>query len=428
MNVKAPGPSGNLIMGSLGDFQKDSLGFLSRAVAEHGDFVRMRFAYINAHLINHPEYIEQVLLRNAEDFDKNTRSVGKIKSTCGDSLLSANEPAWKRQRKLIQPVFLPKYLESASPIIDETMVDLVDRWQRLSKANEPVEMVSEMMHLVITVSAKILFASDVNAELLESALEVVLADTWRRLQSPVDFSDVSKAFHRPAYKKALAQIDKIIFDIISERRKSGLVLDDVLSRLLVAHEADGDMSLSDEELRDAAVTLLLAGHETTANALAWAFYHVAREPDKNFEATDLHHVFSETVRLYPSIWIMERRAKQDTQIGDYTIGKGTSVMMSPYLLHRNPEFWPNPERFDPGRFEPEKVKARRLNSYLPFGLGQHRCVGQNMATLVATRVMKNIFEKFRLSVVPGNEDSPDPGITLRHTGKLHMQLREAGSA
>ena len=427
MSLKAPGPTGNRVMGSLAAFQKDSLGYLSSAAEQHGDFVHMRFAHINTHLINHPDYIDHVLRRNADDFDKDTRSVAKVKSTCGNSLLSANEPAWERQRKLIQPVFLPRYLESAGPVIDETMVEVLDRWQRKAKAHKPIEMVSEMMHLVITISAKILFTSDVNADLIERSLEVILADTWRRMQSPIDLSDVSTVFHRPAFKKALAQINNVVFDIISERRKSGIMHDDVLSRLLVAHEAHLDTSLSDRELRDAAITLLLAGHETTANALSWAFYKVAQYPEQGFESSNLHHVFAETVRLYPSIWIMERRVKQDTQIGPYKVARGTSILMSPYLLHRHTDFWPNPEVFDPRRFEREQAKQRRPSSYLPFGLGRHRCVGHNMATLVATRVMKNVFERFRLTLLPGANDSPDPGITLRHTGKLYMQVRHKGA-
>lgn len=271
-------------------------------------------------------------------------------------------------RRLIQPVFQPQYMQSIGTIIDEETVAMMDRWAMHAHRSEPIEIVSEMMRLVIAISAKVLFAANVDADRLETALEVLLADTWRRLESLLDPSMISPMLHRRAFKNAVGEIDDIIYKIIADRRAQSTFHDDLLTRLLLAHDDESNTGLSDLELRDAAVTLLLAGHETTANALAWAFYEVAKSPEKVFETADMDDVFSETIRMYPSIWIIERRAKVEDQIGAYRIPKGTSVMVSPYIMHRHREFWPNPEEFDPSRYSAEASAGRPRNAYIPFGL------------------------------------------------------------
>jgi cytochrome P450 len=425
---KAPGPKGSLVWGSLSSFKKDAIGFLSQSVRDHGDVVRLRFGPVVAHLVNRPEYAEQVLSRGASRYDKHTRSVARLRAVCGGSLLSSDGPAWLRHRRLIQPVFQPRYLESLGSTIDETMAATLDHWSRLSATNGSIDIVSEMARLTIAIAAKILFASDVgeDAETVESSLAVILDDTWRRLEAPLDPSMISRKFHRRRFREAVGRIDAIVYRIIDQRRRCGLVNDDLLSRLLIAHEGQSETRLTDQELRDAVVTLLLAGHETTANALAWTFYLVSHAPEKNFELADLRTVFSEAIRLYPSIWIIERRVIENDRIGSYAIPRGTTVLISPYLLHRHKEFWPRPEEFIPERFEPDQLENRQActrprGAYIPFGLGPHRCIGEHMASLVATRIMANVFAKFRLRWIPGQTVGMVPGITLRHSGELRMK-------
>jgi len=421
--MQAPGPKGNLILGSLLPFSKDSLGFLENAIETYGDVVKLRFAHIQTHLINDPTLIEEILLRKANLFDKDTRSVAKIQSTCGDSLLSANEDAWTRHKRLIQPAFLRQYIESCEPQIETITTEFTTKWQAHAQSGTPIDIVTEMMNLVISISAKVLFGSNVNSELLESSLEVVLADTWRRLQAPIDFSDLSPALHRPKFKRAKAQIDDMIFEIIKSRRSSPNKHDDVLSRLLTAHEADDETRLSDTELRDAALTLLLAGHETTANALAWAFISVASAPESNFENANLEYIFAETVRLYPSIWIIERRVKQDMTLGEYNLSKGSSVLICPYLLHRHKTHWPSPNHFDPTRFEPQNMESRARNTYLPFGQGKHSCIGQHLSKRIAVRVLEHVYSTYRLELIDGQSLMLDAGITLRHQDPVMMTLK-----
>lgn len=412
---QAPGPKGNIFTGSLLPFSADSLGFLKSQLETYGDVVKFRFAHIPAIFINDPNIVQEVLMRRASEFDKNTRSVAKIRSTCGDSLLSANEAAWARHRKLVQPVFMKSYLESASKEIKRSTTERLESWAVKSEFN----IVTEMMHLLIDVSANILFGTSVDAETIEAALDVLLADTWRRIQAPIDFSDVSPKFHRKPFKEAVAKLDEIIFSIIAERRAKPGTHNDVLSRLLKAHESEGEGRLSDKELRDAAVTLLLAGHETTANALSWTLIKTAQS---GFETKDPAHLYSEAIRLYPSIWIIERRAKSDMTLEGYRIKKGTSIMMAPYFLHRRTQDWTDPEVFNPDRFLTTTQSDRPPCAYMPFGYGRNSCVGRNMAERVAIDVLSTVYKRARLELLPGQVLTPDPSLTLRVKSPVMMRV------
>ena len=410
----APGPKGNFFAGSLLPFSTDSLGFLKSQIETYGDVVKLRFAHIPAIFINDPHIVQEVLMRRASEFDKNTRSVAKIRSSCGDSLLSANEEAWARHRKLVQPVFMKSYLETASEGIKRSTAERLENWASKSEFN----IVTEMMHLLIDVSANILFGSSVDVETIETGLDVLLADTWRRIQAPIDVSDISPKLHRKPFKEAVAKLDEIIFSIIAARRANPDPHNDVLSRLLKAHESEGDGQLSDKELRDAAVTLLLAGHETTANALSWTLIRTAQS---GLETKNPALLFAEAVRLYPSIWIIERRAKSDMNLAGYQIKKGTSVMMAPYFLHRRTHDWGEPESFNPDRFLTKQPTDRPTCSYMPFGFGRNSCVGRNMAERVAVDVLSTIYEKARLELLPGQSLIPDPSLTLRVKNPVMMR-------
>lgn len=411
--TRAPGPRGSLIWGSLSGFSAAPLDFLAQAAQAHGDVVRFRFGPVTAHLVNHPAHIEHVLSRNTANYDKATRSARRIAATTGDSLLSANASAWKRHRTLIQPLFQPRCFAGIGPQIDTLLTPLFARWQDAGT----VDMVDEMMQLVIAAAIRILFSQDIDTRRLVQALEVVLADTWRRIEAPLDGALISPRLHRPAFRAARRTIDAMVLALIQDRRAAQTRPDDVLTRLLSAHEAEDAAALSDTELRDAAVTLLLAGHETTANAIAWALVHAA----EGFAASPPAQLFAEALRLHPSIWVIERRAIRDDEIGGYHISRGTSVLISPYVLHRHPGFWPAPARFDPARFDGETPRLRA--GYLPFGLGQHRCVGLHLANRMAEHIIARVLAEFELSVVPHQSPGHLPGITLRHSGPVTMRVR-----
>lgn len=411
--TQAPGPRGNLFWGVWPAFQRDPVGVLQAAGADHGDIVRLRFGPITAHLLNNPDHIAHVLSRHADRYDKNTRSVARIKDTCGTSLLSAHEAAGAQHRRLLQPLFQPGAVaRHKTQVIDITQQRLAS-WRG---ADAPVDVVHEMTTLVCRIAAKILFGAEVNAAKIETALAVILQDTWRRIKAPFDLARLSPAFHKRAFRDAVAQVDQIVFAIIAQRRMQGAVFDDVLGRLMQAQDGD---ALSDRALRDAVVTLLLAGHETTANALAWALWHCGQHPCA--ARAETRHIFAETIRLYPSIWIIERRAKVADQIGGYSIPKGSFVMISPYLLHRNPAVFPDPEAFDPARFASDAGADRHRHAYLPFGLGAHRCVGLHLAQMIGTTVLDTLRAQVTLQSLDPDTARIDPSMTLRHAGPLLMR-------
>jgi cytochrome P450 len=441
--VTTPGPRGNLLMGSLREFKSDAIGFLQRAVREYGDLVRLRFGPVVAYLVNRPEYVQHVLVRQSRRYDKNTRSVAKVRATCGDSLLSSDGENWLRHRRLIQPVFQPQHVADFAPTVDASIEEMLRDWDLHCDRGRQIDIVREMMGLTMNIAARVLFESDVGDQtmVIERALTVVLEDTWRRLESPLDLAAVSPWFHRSSFRQSLRKIDEIVYQIIDQRRRLGSAADDLLSRLLQARDSDdGGPRLSDQELRDAVVTLLLAGHETTANALASTFYLLSqssRAQDRlvreaaNRRRSDqqpparpqARNSFLEAVRIYPSIWIIERRAVTDDEIDGHRIPKGSTILLSPYLLHRHAEFWHDPEAFDPERFAPHRISERPRYAYLPFGAGPHRCIGEHMALLVATRVLSRVHRDYRVQLAADQVIRLVPGITLRHEGPLRMSLQ-----
>lgn len=437
---KIPGPRGNLLWGSLKEFQADSLGFLAESVRQFGDIVRFRFGPVVAYLVNRPEFVEHVLVQQSRSYDKNTRSVSKLRATCGNSLLSSDGEPWLRHRRLIRPEFQPRHVDEFVPTIDSATEEMLQSWVRKAHGGHEIDIVSEMMRLTMTIAARAFFASDIGDRItiIDQALEQILKDTWRRLETPFDLAAISSRFLRPSFRRAVREVDAVVYSMIAQRRHADVPKEDLLSRLLRAHEANSGNRFSDQELRDAVVTLLLAGHETTANALATTFYLVSQSTqaqerligEANQRVSELaagefpeaRKAFLEAIRLFPSIWILERHAVADDQIGGYLIPKGSTVIISPYLLHRHPDFWQVPQQYDPDRFTPEQVAARVRNAYIPFGLGAHRCIGEHMALLVATRILSQVHREFRLRLVAGQDINPIPGITLRHGGPLRMTL------
>jgi cytochrome P450 len=438
----APGPRGGFPLGSLPQFRRDPLGFLTEAACRHGDVARCRFGPVLAHLVNHPDLIEQVLQHNWRNYDKQTRSVAKIRATCGDSLLSSDGEAWLRQRRLIQPAFAPAALARHVPVMAAATAELLERWQAAARAAQAVNVVSEMARLTLLIAGQVLLGSDVrnDVETVEHSLATILDDTWRRIESIVDPAVVSPVFHRAAYREAVAALDGIIGRLIGERRRNGAAGGDLLSALVRAHDAR-DGALSDGELRDATLTLLLAGHETTANALAWSLWLIAndgevaarlRQESRDVlgarlpESRDLDRLlfaaaaFSEAIRLYPSIWIMERRVKADDVIAGYRIPAGSTLLISPYVLHRTAEFWPEPDRFDPGRFARDHDGDRHPHTFIPFGLGPHHCIGRHLAQMVAQTVLTMVAGRFQLRCMADTRPVPLPGVTLRHAQPLWM--------
>lgn len=436
----APGPRGLPLIGHVIPFRRDVLGLLLASRERFGDVVRFRLGPMVVHLVAHPDLIRRVLQEGAGNYDKETRSSSKIQGMTGLGLLTASGELWRRQRRLIQPAFRPAAVAGFVGRMTGAAGAMLERWERA--AGRPFDVASEMMRLTYTIAGGTLFSADVSdpAEMaeVEDAMAVLLAHTYRRLERLAEPPEWLPTPGRYRFRKARAAVDRVVYRILAQRRSGGEEGAgepvDLVSRLLRARDEETGQGMTDEQVRNEALTLLLAGHETTANALTWAFYLLARHPEVQERlrdealrvfgnrapaASDLtslvftERVLREAMRLYPPIWAMERRAVRDDELGGHPIPAGSTVVVSPWVTHRHPDFWEEPERFDPGRFTEERSEGRPPLAYLPFGAGPRFCVGGHFAMTEALVVLALVARRWRLRMVPGRAVIPKAGITLR---------------
>ncbi len=446
----APGPRGHFLIGNLLAFRRDVLGLLVDSQRDFGDVVRFHLGPMVIHLVSHPDYIKQVLVTHQHLYNKDTRSSSKIVGITGPGLLTSNGDAWLRQRRLMQPVFNAQRLLAYTDLIVAATDRMLDGWQARADARRPIDVASEMTRLTCGIIARVLLGADLSADIddVERSTTIVMEHTWRRLQRIIDPPLWLPTPANSRFRAAKRRLDEIVFRLIAERR-GGPPKNDLLALLLKARD-DGaggtGGGMSEEQLHNETITLLLAGHETTANALSWTWYLLACHPhwrqnthdevigllgQRPLTAEDLPRldlvprVFQEAMRLYPPIWIMERNVLESDVIGGYHIPAGSALEISPFVTHRHPAFWANPERFDPDRFTTQGNASRQPYAYLPFGGGQRLCIGSHLAMLEAQVIVARVLQRFRLELVPGCVVAPMPGITLRLRHALLMTVHSA---
>lgn len=438
----APGPRGNLLTGNLGAFRNDVLGLMLESARKYGDVVRFRIGPVVVHLLNHPDHIEHVLQSHARNYDKATRSSSKIRLISGDSLLTSNGEVWQRQRRLLQPSFHRQRIAGLASQMTDLTARMLQRWQTHLVNGQPLDVASEIIRLTYTIVGKTLLGADVGGDLsaVEHAMETVLTHTFQSWGNVIDPPAYIPTPRNLRFRRAMQILDQIVYRVIAEHRSGKGASSDLLSMLLDVRDEQTGEGLSDAELRNETITFLLAGHETTANALSWAFYLLSQNPDVERQLREelaavpdggpptVEHfphlkfttmVIQESMRLYPPIWAMERRAIADDVMGGFHIPAGSSVVISPYVLHRNEKFWPNAERFDPTRF------STKPHAYIPFGSGPRFCIGAEFAMMEARLIVPMVAQACHLELVPGRPIVPLPGITLRPQNGLPMTVHPA---
>jgi cytochrome P450 len=436
--LRPPAIKGRPILGVLRDFRADAPLFLENAAREHGDIVNFRLGPQNAYLLNHPDWIKDVLVTHQSNFTK-SRMLERARVLLGDGLLTSEGEFHRRQRRLAQPAFHRDRLRGYAASMTDCAARCRDQW----KSGATFDVSKEMMRLTLAIVGRTLFSADVASEADEigGALTQVF-ELFETMLMP--FSEWLEKLPLPSvrrFERARDRLDKTIYRLIAERRASGRDAGDLLSMLLLAQDEEGEGSMSDRQVRDEALTLLLAGHETTSNALTWTWYSLSRDPSAEamFHAEldrvlgerlpafedlpELRYtegVFAEALRLYPPAWAVGRRAKQDYPVGDYLIPARSIVIMSPWVVHRDPRWFPDPEKFDPERWRPEIAEMRPKFSYFPFGGGARVCIGERFAWMEGVLLLAALGQRWRLRLEAGHRVETKALITLRPKYGMRM--------
>jgi len=424
-------------------FRTDTLGVLQEMAAEFGDIVYFKLGPQPAYFLNHPDHVRDVLVTSNNSFMKG-RALQRSKRLLGEGLLTSENPVHRRQRRLAQPAFHRQRIASYAGVMTSYADRLVSGWHD----GDTLDMSEEMMRLTLAIVGKTLFDADVEGEAAEigEALTTVM-DLFNLLLLP--FSELLEKLplpHKKRFDKAKARLDETIYRILEERRRSGLDHGDLLSMLMLAEDTeDSGERMTDLQIRDEAMTIFLAGHETTSNALTWTWYLLSQNPEvekrlhaeldevlngraPTFEDVPrlryTEMVFSESMRLYQPAWAIGRLATQDHRIGDYVIPKGSLVLLSQYVMHRDARFFREPDKFDPERWTPEAKEARPQFSYFPFGGGPRRCIGEGFAWMEGILLIASIANRWRMRLEPGHRVELQPVITLRPKHGMRMTLHE----
>lgn len=426
-----PGPKGNFLLGVMPEFNRDTLGFIEQA-KNYGDVVRMRFFYLTVHFLYDPSHIEYVLSTNARNFRK-SRSLRTpfFRRLVGQGLLTSEGELWKRQRRLAQPAFHRQRIGAYGDVMVEYAQRMVSNWN----PGESRDIHRDMMRLALEIVVKTLFNADVSndadkvGEVLSRLVKPFASQAtlkWiadNRLPTPT---------HR-RFNHDVNEIDAIVYRIIEERRTSGVDQGDLLSMLLSAHDEDGSQ-MTNRQLRDEVMTLFLAGHETTALTLSWAWYLLARNPEveqkfhqelgqvlggRTPTAADLPRlkytemIAKESMRLYPPAYGVGREAIEDCEIGGFRIPRGSQVFMFQWVTQRDPRFFPNPHEFKPERWTEEFVNELPKYAYFPFGGGPRSCIGNYFAMMEVVLLMATIGQRFRFSLANEQRVELMPAMSLR---------------
>src|SRR5467141_191421 len=441
-----PGPKGRFLLGSAIEIGRDWLGFYQRCAEEYGDVVCVRLAHVPVYLIVHPRDIETVLVTNAGNFTKSAdyRALARV---LGQGLLTSEGEFWKRQRSLIQPAFHRQSILSYAAVMTRATGRMLESWREKGERN----IHEDLMRVTLEIVAQCLYGAEVTdaAERVGKAMEVVTGRFIVNASLAMLFRfDIPVLFARREWR-AIRELNEIIGSIIQERRSSKQPREDLLEMLLRARDADGN-PMSDAQLRDEVMTLFLAGHETTAIALSWACYLIGQNPYVEAQLAEelqtvlrgrvptpedlprlryTEMVLKETMRLYPAVWGIGRRALEDCELGGYRVPAGSNIFLLQWRTQRDPRFFPDPERFDPERWREDPVRSGKIPrfAYFPFGGGPRTCVGASFAMMEATLLLAMIQQRFHLDTVAGHPIEIFASVTLRpkHGIRVIPQRRTA---
>lgn len=427
--------------------QRAPLRWISRWLEEYGDVYRIKSPFGQATMLGDPELARQVLADRYAKYPRKSRSYVVLRLLMGNGLVTSEGEFWRGQRKLVQPAFHRRRLDALFAMMVERVTDCA---MRLDAAKgSAVDFVALLSHLTLDIISRAMFSTDVQGAAADVSGHIATLNEYalRLLRKPWLFL-LPRSFPTPWNREqyhSMAALNGIVHGIIQSRRTKGDTHDDLLSMLLAACDEETGRGMSDEQLRDEVMTIFVAGHETTANAMAWLLSLVAQHPEveaqllaeidaqwaEPLSMTQLgafpytRQVIEESLRVYPTIWSVGRSCIEDDELGGFHIPAGMNVVVPIFHFHWSERFWSEPQKFDPGRFAPERRPANEPMIYFPFGAGPRSCVGNHFA-MQELMIMTIVFYRhFRFRLEPGFVVEPDPLITLRpkHGMRLVVEAR-----
>jgi cytochrome P450 len=444
-----PHPRANPVLGSALDLRKSQIRTYERVMREHGDVVKLvvgppgvRF---DLYCVFHPDGVKAVLAGSREGYSKGNRFYQQIAQSFGWGLLTSEGELWRRQRRLVQPLFTRRQIAAYAELMAEEAAAVAGRWDRATRNGWSVDANAEMVGLALRVVGRAIFGDDVAraGAVLDSAFPVLNRHTFRRAMSPLAAPASWPTPDNRRAARARRALYEVVDELIAHRQRAGADGEDLLSRLLLARDPDTGEAMDLQQVRDEALIFLLAGHETTSTALTFTLHLLGRHPsEQQLVLDELDAVLDgrpptlddapalertamaikEAMRLYPPAYALGRLSVTENEVGGYSIPAGAYVVVSQFATHRHPQFWDDAEAFDPARFTPEREGARHSHAYFPFGGGPRACIGSHFAMLEATMAVALLLQRFRIS--SDQEDVPldTEGITLRPKGAVPIQL------
>jgi cytochrome P450 len=422
-----PGPAEGFDLGG----SEESLALMRRCFAQYGDVYRI-FAPsrgVYNYVINHPRDVKRVLLSNHRNYTKG-EGMDRVKILLGNGIMTSEGDFWRRQRRMMQPSFHRRVLDRFGGLIHDVNEKYAARWAAKAAAGEPINLTEDLSELTLEIVLHSIFGTDLTRlerQLGANPFEVVAKEQNRDLKFAFRFRSLSK----------------LIGDLIERRRREPEERFDFLEMLMAVRDRESDAPMSNKELIDEVMTLIVAGHETTAAALTWTWHLVSQhretaaqleaEADAVPDGTPLgldaaeslaftHQVIQESLRLYPPGWLFTRRTLEADELGGFAIGPRTDVFISPYLLHRHPEFWSEPEEFRPERFAGADAEERHKFAYIPFSVGPRHCIGENLALFEMLGHVSMMSRRFRLTRASNDPIELEAQINLRPRSNLMMKV------
>jgi cytochrome P450 len=448
---RPPGPRTLSPLGSAFALGRDPMRFALEMWHLYGDVVCFRFLFWPAYVLYHPDQVKQVLQENHCNYTKNFPNMKAAREIFGNGLFTNDGDSWQRQRRLMQPSFHRKRLVGFGQLMSETTIDMLERGPRTTPGDTPLDILHELMRLTLRIAGLALFSHDLTNEVDTVGRTFTTLGPLISRYTTLPFPPLRVPTPRNRRLLAgLGTLNTVVYAIIEERRKQPVDTQaaDLLGMLLSAQDEEIGEGMSDQELRDEVLTLLLAGHETTATALTWTWYLLSQHPEvecrlhteldtvlagrkpsvEDLEALPYSHmVIQEAMRLYPPAFGFTRFAVTEDEMGGYPVPANSVIFLSAYCTHRHPACWEEPEVFDPERFTPERSAGRPRFAYFPFGGGPRQCIGYAFAMMEAQLVLAAVAQRYSLRLVPGHpvELQVLPTLRPRHglPVTLHSRLR-----